>query len=695
MVSFYSLPAVVALAINLSLAVIIILDNPKGYSNRLFALLILCFAFWNVADVIIVNSSTLELASLGGAVIVGAMLFASAFFLILSFSFPVSINSKLDRISIRPLFFILPFVFTIITGLQIVSPFKMREIPEENIYIYVVDIFSDKLNVVIYIVLFLYLGWGIRNLILQIKQSRSKKVRSQIVYFLLGMMGFSVLVIILDLLKDYEQLHFYGSRITYLLISIFLSYVVLSGKILIFRKRGKQGLTYAIVTGIMFGFYIFVIKNIASLIEDRFAIESLWVEAVLIVFLAFIFRPVVARVQTLVEHLFYQDIFRYRRNFIRFTREAVHYTNARELTEAVVRFLRETIFVSASDILLKDDSESIFRSVINPGITLSMDRCLSVIIGKEQKPCEVEEILETCTTEERTILQNYRDGYIVGLYSEKAMSGLLLIGPMTTRKPYSIDEVEFFTIFANEISITIERNMLIEKIRDEQVKAAQLERLASLGRLTAGIAHDLRNPIGIISLSAQTILRNPQDEKLHQKMSAFIVEESKRLNKNVDTFLQFAKPHKPTWEKANLEQIIGETIQAINTKASESNVTINKEFFGEIPEMITSVQHLNRVLTNLGTNAIEAMPKGGELNFKVMNKDNFITITVSDTGTGIPEELKSKIFDPFFTTKSTGTGLGLSIVHSMVESINGEISFTSNKNGTTFYIKLPIDGSRI
>jgi signal transduction histidine kinase len=695
MVSFYSLPAIIALAINLSLAVIIILDNPKGYSNRLFALLVLCFALWNVADVIIVNSSTVELASLGGAVIVAAMLFASTFFLILSFSFPTSINSKLDRISIRPLFFVLPFVFTIIAGLQIARPFELRKILEKNIYIYVVDIFTDELNVIIYIVLFLYLGWGMRNLVIQLKQSRSKKVRSQIVYFLFAMIGFSVLVIILDLLKEYEQLHISVSRITYLLISTFLSYVVLSGKILIFRKRGKQGLTYAIVTGTMFGFYIFVIKNIVSLIEERFAIETLWIEALLIVFLAFIFRPVVARVQTLVEHLFYQDIFRYRRNFIRFTREAVYYTNARELTEATVRFLRETIFVSISDVLLKDDSENLFRSVTNSAITLPMDGCLSTIINKEFKPCEVEEIMESCTTDEQTILKNYRGGYIIGLHSKKSISGLLLIGPMTTRKPYSIDEVEFFNIFANEIAIMIERNVLLVNIRDEQIKAAQLERLASLGRLTAGIAHDLRNPLGIISMSAQTIQRNPKDEQLLKKMSGFIVEESKRLNKNVDTFLQYAKPHKPVWEKANLEQLIDKTIQALNINASGGNVKIKKEFSGEIPELITSIQHLERVLANLGMNAIEAMPKGGELSFKAMSEDDSVTITVSDTGTGIPMDNQSKIFDPFFTTKSTGTGLGLSIVHSMVKSINGEISFTSNENGTTFCIKLPIDGSQV
>ncbi len=695
MVSFYSLPAIVALAINLSLVIIVILDNPKSQAHRLFALLVFCFALWNVADIIIVNSITPELASLGGAIITAAMLFASAFMLLLSFSFPRSVNSKFDRLSVRPLFLVAPLVFTLLTGMQIAHPLKLHEITEQNIYCYVVDIFGDVLNIVIYTVLFFYVAWGIRNFITQLKHSRSKKERTQILYFLYGIIGFGLAIAMLDFSREYEQIHFYGSRLLYLLISIFLSFVILQGRVLILRKRAKLGFAYSLVTGIMFGIYLIVIKNIASVLDNKFNIDSFWIEALLIILLAFIFRPLVVRVQTLIEHLFYQDIFRHRRNFIRFTREAVHYTNAKELTEAAIRFLRETIFVSISDVLLKEDSDSIFRSVINSGITLPMDGCLSTIIGKEHKPCEVEEIMETCSTDERTILQEYRSGYVVGLYSEKAMSGLLLIGPMTTRKPYSIDEVEFFTIFANEISITLERNALIEKIRDEQAKAAQLERLASLGRLTAGIAHDFRNPLGIISLSAQTILRNPKDEQLHQKMSTFIVDESKRLNKSVDTFLQYAKPHKPVWEKAKLEQIIGDAIQAINTKAADSNVKINKEFRGEIPELITSVQHLNRVLTNLGTNAIEAMPKGGELNFKVMNEDNFITITVSDTGTGIPEEIQSKIFDPFFTTKSTGTGLGLSIVHSMVESINGEISFTSNKNGTTFYIKLPIDGSQV
>ncbi|MBI5021708.1 MAG: GHKL domain-containing protein [Ignavibacteriales bacterium] len=695
MASFYSLPAIVALAINLSLFIIILLDNPKSYAHRLFALLVFCFALWNIADIIIVNSITPELASLAGAIIVAAMLFASTFILLLSFSFPRSVQSKFDRLSVRPLFLIAPLIFTLLAGMQIVHPLKLHHLIEQNIYCYVVDIFGNPLNVLIYMFLFLYIAWGIHNFVTQLKLSHSRKERTQILYFLYGIIGFGLTVAMLDFLREYEQIHFYGSRLLYLLISVFLSFVILRGRVLIPRTRAKLGFAYSLVTGIMFGIYLIVIKNIAYVIDNKFYIDSFWIEAVLIIVLAFIFRPLVVRVQTLIEHLFYQDIFRYRRNFIRFTREALHYTNAREMTEAAIRFLRETIFVSISDVLLKDNSESIFRSVINSGITLPRDGCLSTIISKESKPCEVEEIMETCSTDERTILQEYRGGYVVGLYTEKAMSGLLLIGPMTTRKPYSIDEVEFFTIFANEISMSIERNVLIEKMRDEQAKAAQFERLASLGRLTAGIAHDFRNPLGIISISAQTILRNPKDEQIHQKMSAFIVDESKRLNKTIDSFLHFAKPHKPTWEEANLEKIIDGIVQTINTQASESNVTINKELFGEIPKLTTSVQHLSRVLTNLGVNAIEAMPKGGELNFKVMNEDNFITITVSDTGTGIPEELKSKIFDPFFTTKSNGTGLGLSIVHSMVESIKGEISLTSNKNGTTFYIKLPIDGSRI
>lgn len=694
MASFYSLPAIVALAINLSLFIIVLLDNPKSHAHRLFALLVFCFAIWNIADIIIVNSLNPELASLAGAIIAAAMLFASTFILLLSFSFPLSVKSKFNRLSVRPLFLLAPLIFTLLAGTRIAGPLKIHHLIEQNIYCYVADILGNPLNVLTYAFLFLYLAWGITNFLAQLKYSRARKERTQILYFLYGITGFVVTVAMLDFLREYEQVHFYGSRLLYLLISIFLSFVILRGRVLILRKRAKLGFAYSLVTGVMFGIYLIVIKNIASVIDDKFHINSFWVEAALIIMLAFIFRPLVIRVQTLIEHLFYQDIFRYRRNFIRFTREAVHYANARELAEAAVRFLGETILVSKSDLLLKDDPGSIFRSVLNSATELPADGSLSNTISNESSPCEVEEIMETCSADEQKILREYRGGYVVGLYSGKATSGLFLIGPATKKKPYSIDEVEFFTIFANEISITLERNVLIEKMRDEQEKAAQLERLASLGRLTAGIAHDFRNPLGIISMSAQTILRNPKDEQIHNKMSAFIVEESNRLNKTVDTFLQFSKPHKPIWEKVDLEEVIDGAIRTIDAKASERGITVRKELFGKMPELTTSAPHLNRALTNLGLNGIEAMPGGGELNFKVTAEDGVISIAVSDTGTGIPEKLKSKIFDPFFTTKPDGTGLGLSIVHSMIESINGKISFVSNETGTTFYIKLPTDGSQ-
>ncbi len=113
--SVFSLPSLLGFAVNVSLVIIILLDNPRSRTHQFFALLIFCFALWNVGDIIVVNSTTPESASIGGGIIVAALLFASSFFLVLSFSFPVSINSRFDRLSIRPLFLILPLLFTILS----------------------------------------------------------------------------------------------------------------------------------------------------------------------------------------------------------------------------------------------------------------------------------------------------------------------------------------------------------------------------------------------------------------------------------------------------------------------------------------------------------------------------------------------------------------------------------------------------
>jgi signal transduction histidine kinase len=241
-----------------------------------------------------------------------------------------------------------------------------------------------------------------------------------------------------------------------------------------------------------------------------------------------------------------------------------------------------------------------------------------------------------------------------------------------------------------------ERNSLVERIRAEELRVAKMEKLASLGRLTAGIAHEFRNPLNIISTSAQTMLRNPENLDLHRETGQYILEETERLSRTVDEFLQFAKPHTPVWERCSISEVIERVLQSLQGASRLRGVAMTREVDPSVSDIVTSPQHIERVLLNLGLNAIEAMPGGGVLTFGVLpGGAQAILITVRDTGPGIPAEHHARLFDPFFTTKPNGTGLGLAIVYMLVQGVKGTITFTTTSAGTAFILELPIDGSQL
>jgi signal transduction histidine kinase len=694
-VSPFSLPSLIAFAINISLVIIVVLDNPKSHAHRLFGLVILCFALWNVADIIVINSSTREIAAIGTMIIVVVFLFASTFFLLLSFSFPLSIHSRFDRFPARLLFLVLPLIFSFLSGIQIFQPIVLQRFDGIHVNFYFVNIFGGVLNGALYATVFAHIVWGIRNLLIQLHASTERTQRVQIIFVLFGTIGFALLLISLNVGREYHNIYFFASRALFVSISLFFAFVVLGNRILILRRIGKQGIAYSTVTALVFGFYLIIIKNITEVIGERFKMTSLVFDILVIIILSFIFRPLVNRVESLIEHIFSQNIFRYRQKFIRFSREAFQLSSMTDFTQAVTVFLKEALMLSRAEILIDPDGSGQFRGVNNSQNILLNDGAISVFSASEQKLYEVKDVLQKCSVVNRQYLQNYDGGYIIPLHADKGIMGILVTGPTASGKDYTNEETEFLTIFSNSISVVVERNVLMEKVRSDEIRAAQMEKLAALGRLTAGIAHEFRNPLNIIATSAQTILRNPDAVDIHRETGKYILEETNRLSDTVDAFLQFAKPHSPIWETVHLEEIFNNVIRSLQSRSIEKNITIVKNISSSLKEIVTSPHHLERSVTNLGLNAIEAMSNNGTLTMIAQQKnENAIIIEIRDTGPGIPLEYHNKIFDPFFTTKKTGTGLGLSIVYMMVHSMKGIVTFTSDNTGTIFIIELPIDGSK-
>jgi signal transduction histidine kinase len=218
----------------------------------------------------------------------------------------------------------------------------------------------------------------------------------------------------------------------------------------------------------------------------------------------------------------------------------------------------------------------------------------------------------------------------------------------------------------------------------------QSEKMASLGELAAGIAHEIRNPLAIISGSAETIKKRG-DKETKEEMINYIMEEADRINAMITNFLDYAKLKEPRFVRCNIVEVIDKSIRLISPQAKAQNVEVVREFPQKARYIEADPELIQHAFMNIELNALEAMEQGGVLKINVLsNQGGQILVKFSDSGKGMPPEISRKVFDLFFTTKEGGTGLGLSIAHTIVESHGGTITNVSHgEGGTTFSISLP------
>ena len=232
----------------------------------------------------------------------------------------------------------------------------------------------------------------------------------------------------------------------------------------------------------------------------------------------------------------------------------------------------------------------------------------------------------------------------------------------------------------------------LELLREKQAQLVKSEKLASLGTLASGVAHELNNPLNNIYLASQTLFNEIDQENtpaIVKESVKDIFSQTLRVKRIVGDLLEFAREKGPELQKINITNAITKVLKRMTASGEIANVKYNLNAVEDI-EILADGLLLEQVFINLFSNAIDAMNGKGSLNIVVNKIDTSIQIKISDTGKGIPPENMLKIFDPFFTTKEKGTGLGLAIVYSIIKKHNGEIDVKSEPNkGTAFTIILP------
>lgn len=230
-----------------------------------------------------------------------------------------------------------------------------------------------------------------------------------------------------------------------------------------------------------------------------------------------------------------------------------------------------------------------------------------------------------------------------------------------------------------------------KNLREAEAQVRRNERLAAIGQLTAGLAHELRNPLGTIKASADMLERNlTAEDPITRELAGYISSEVDRTNSLVSRFLDFARPLQVRSAPADLNEVLAAAITAARRDAEQNQITLELKI-GSIPRVPVDAELMERVFFNLILNAIQASPSSGTVTITAEGVNDRACVEVIDRGGGIAPETRESIFNPFFTTKPNGTGLGLAIVAKIVNEHNGNIDVESTPGrGSTFRVCLPL-----
>ncbi|MSP73493.1 MAG: GAF domain-containing protein [Myxococcales bacterium] len=286
----------------------------------------------------------------------------------------------------------------------------------------------------------------------------------------------------------------------------------------------------------------------------------------------------------------------------------------------------------------------------------------------------------------RGILRSISAGISFPCSSGERLLGVLNLADERLREPFSSHELQLIRSLASQIAVVLDNSEHFDRIKER-------ERLSVIGEMAAGLAHEIRNPLGAIKGAGQLLEPERMDAD-HRELVEVILQEVDRLNVVVSQFLDYARPYRGTLSAVALGPIIDRMVTLLRAEAHTAPLAIEVSVDSGLPMVLADPSQLEQVLFNLTRNAIEAMPDGGTLTLRVqmLGRDSpypRLQVEVSDTGTGIADEVLPHMFIPFFTTKGRGTGLGLAISQRIVQNHGGKIAVRSQLGvGTTVSLRL-------
>ena len=239
----------------------------------------------------------------------------------------------------------------------------------------------------------------------------------------------------------------------------------------------------------------------------------------------------------------------------------------------------------------------------------------------------------------------------------------------------------------------------LEALAASQREAAHHEKLAAIGRLAAGVAHEVRNPLGVIRASASMVQESFDETDEAYRACRFICEESDRLNALITALLTFARPAEPRFAKVDADKLLDRALELVRRPLAQRRIQVVRESEPGAPELHADPDLLSQAVLDLLTNAVEAVADGGRLALRLRADATSVEIDVADDGPGVPAGAAEQVFEPFFTTKPAGTGLGLAMTARIAQAHGGQVRVVPGAgagpggSGACFRLVLPAEGS--
>ena len=435
---------------------------------------------------------------------------------------------------------------------------------------------------------------------------------------------------------------------------------------------------------------------------------SLTIILLILLLVAVFFHKVKPRTERVIERFLFKDRYDYRETLGKFSKAMVSILDLQSLSNRIMETITQTMGVEKASLFLVNEEKGGYNLCESKNVRittstqhLSQDDPLPFYLQDIGKIIIREELAKKVDIPEINNVINKMSlleaEVSIPLIWKEQLIGMINLGYKFNKDIYSHEDIELLSTLANQAAIAIENARLYEDLKRSKTYIRRADRLASLGTLTAGLAHEIRNPLVAIKTFTHLLPERLDDEEFRSQFLKIASGEVDRISILVTELLDFARPSDPKLELENINTILDGMILLVSTETKKKKINIIKDYASDLPPIQMDREQIKQVFLNILINGIQATSENGKITVKTRSfmkpgGEPYVQVEFTDTGCGIPSEQLEEIFNPFFTTKSTGSGLGLSISHQIVQDHSGYIDVESQLDkGSSFFINLPVN----